>query len=1360
MRWRVPATLAFCSLAAAGCASPQWRQYDGGSDQADGALADRVPLPVDRPVETPDNPPDAADDQSAVDLLADDADDGGNPPPDAGADGGDADGPDADARRPDAGPEVAPPSCSDGMQNSDETDVDCGGHCGQCGPGKKCLIGANCSFGFCRAGRCGECNVAADCPGAETECQHRYCSAGVCSVAQSLAGTVLANQIAGDCKVRVCAAGGVIATNNDGSDLPDDHNPCTNDFCMNSEVPSHTMLPLNSSCGGGNRCNATGQCVGCLDAATCPGADTVCQTRVCSAQGVCGFDFRAAGTQLTDPAGDCKRQQCDGAGNAQTINDDNDLPADDNPCTLDQCSSGTPVHRPVDPGVVCGSGLVCDGANRCVQCLSAATCPGPDTECRPKACSNGSCGFANTRGGTVTTAQITGDCKRAECDGAGNTFTVPEPGDLPVDGNLCTADLCNGDAPSNPNLNAGTSCGGTSVCDGAGVCVGCLIASTCPGSDTECHSRTCSAGHQCGLRNLDRGTALAVQMVGDCLVNQCDGNGNPEIAVDDSDRPIDGNPCTQDLCAAGSPSHLNEAPGTSCGSALICDGAGACVGCVTLADCPASTSPCQTAACTSGHCEVRNLGAGTLVPPQTSGDCKRNQCDGLGNAVIVADDGDPPVDGNACTQDLCLQGMPSNPPEPRDTACAQSGGSRCNGIAGAEACVQCNDAGQCPGSDDECQSRVCTAAGLCQVRFTPDGTVLSSQMLGDCQRKQCLQGSVASVTDVNDRPFDLNGCTQDLCTGSTPSNPPELPGTPCNETGGSVCNGARLCVQCNVPDDCPGGPDTECHARTCVAGTCGIRRQSEGFRTSVQDGGDCQVNVCDAAGNIVPITDAADVFVDGKACTSDVCTNGVAENPPLGAGAACSQNGGKLCDGAGTCVQCLSDGDCDASHDTACNKFRCRSAACVFVPEPADTPVADGAPGDCHRNTCDGTGGVSSIADDGDLPPANECANSTCVGGMLFLVNRPHGYSCTQSGGRTCDGAGSCLLTFSVVRLGDGGAALSSAATAVFVEERRVSDGSLIAGATVPLPIAEGSTDDTPRVHAFSLSGNATSDGSLSLSNDGRYLVLAGYNAAPGTPGVAGTTSATANRLVARLGAALDVDTSTLLGDVPFSANNARGATSNDGLEFWAGGAGGGTAGVWYIPYGQYPPAPVQLYNAAAVRWLHVIDGQLYGTSNNSPNTNIFTVGTGMPTTAGQSLTSLPGMATAGASPFGFVVCDRTPTIPGIDTVYVADDSSARGIQKWTASFDTSTPPAIVWGLSKTLVQVSSGTSPIGFRGLALVNETPTQVTLVATTGESNGAADRIVLFVDSGSAVPVGTVLLSAPTNTTFRGLALSPRL
>ncbi|HET6148159.1 MAG TPA: hypothetical protein VFH68_11565, partial [Polyangia bacterium] len=132
--------------------------------------------------------------------------------------------------------------------------------------------------------------------------------------------------------------------------------------------------------------------------------------------------------------------------------------------------------------------------------------------------------------------------------------------------------------------------------------------------------------------------------------------------------------------------------------------------------------------------------------------------------------------------------------------------------------------------------------------------------------------------------------------------------------------------------------------------------------------------------------------------------------PALASGTLCTENGGKLCNGTSTCVQCRDVGDCDASQDTVCNKIRCGSSACVYMPELVDTVVPDTVTGDCRRNVCDGSGGVSSIADDSDQPPnGNECATAGCLGGTVSVVNKPPGTSCSQNSGTACDGAGNCI---------------------------------------------------------------------------------------------------------------------------------------------------------------------------------------------------------------------------------------------------------------------------------------------------------------------------------------------------------------
>src|SRR6202042_1138293 len=114
--------------------------------------------------------------------------------------------------------------------------------------------------------------------------------------------------------------------------------------------------------------------------------------------------------------------------------------------------------------------------------------------------------------------------------------------------------------------------------------------------------------------------------------------------------------------------------------------------------------------------------------------------------------------------------------------------------------------------------------------------------------------------------------------------------------------------------------------------------------------------------------------------------------------------------------------------------------------------------------------------------------------------------------------------------------ALSAAATAVFLEERVATDGTLVPTGHNPLALPTAVNGSNARLVA---SGNATSEGALALSADGRYVTLAGYDAAVGTAGVATSTSATVNRVVGRVDAAGDVDTSTRINAL-ISGGNPR----------------------------------------------------------------------------------------------------------------------------------------------------------------------------------------------------------------------------
>lgn len=72
---------------------------------------------------------------------------------------------------------VPSPTCSDGMKNGNESDVDCGGSCGRCPNSKRCTGANDCASAYCASGTCEFCpthNAACGTAGATTcSCQQR-----------------------------------------------------------------------------------------------------------------------------------------------------------------------------------------------------------------------------------------------------------------------------------------------------------------------------------------------------------------------------------------------------------------------------------------------------------------------------------------------------------------------------------------------------------------------------------------------------------------------------------------------------------------------------------------------------------------------------------------------------------------------------------------------------------------------------------------------------------------------------------------------------------------------------------------------------------------------------------------------------------------------------------------------------------------------------------------------------------------------------------------------------------------------------------------------------------------------------------
>ncbi|MEV4262430.1 ExeM/NucH family extracellular endonuclease [Kribbella sp. NPDC049584] len=317
-----------------------------------------------------------------------------------------------------------------------------------------------------------------------------------------------------------------------------------------------------------------------------------------------------------------------------------------------------------------------------------------------------------------------------------------------------------------------------------------------------------------------------------------------------------------------------------------------------------------------------------------------------------------------------------------------------------------------------------------------------------------------------------------------------------------------------------------------------------------------------------------------------------------------------------------------------------------------------------------------------------------------------------------------------VARVGDGGVALSGAATPVFLDEY-TSAGTLVQ--TIPLPTSAVGAD-----RRLTMSGTATSEGALSLSADGRYLALAGYDADPGTASVASSSTSTVSRVVARVDGSGAVDTSTAITDA-FSGTNVRAAVSDDGSRFWA---VGGNGGVRLASLGG-SGATTQINSAAPtnLRVAGIVDGQLF-VSTGSGTTGIYKVGTGLPGTGGQT----PTLTTAAPSPYGFVALDRDPTVPGADTLYVADDSASPngGILKF--SFDGTN-----W-TARGAFRPAGG----GARGIT-GSVTPSGATLFAST------TTNALVKVDDAAAydaamTATATTLAAGAANTALRGVAFAP--
>lgn len=322
-----------------------------------------------------------------------------------------------------------------------------------------------------------------------------------------------------------------------------------------------------------------------------------------------------------------------------------------------------------------------------------------------------------------------------------------------------------------------------------------------------------------------------------------------------------------------------------------------------------------------------------------------------------------------------------------------------------------------------------------------------------------------------------------------------------------------------------------------------------------------------------------------------------------------------------------------------------------------------------------------------------------------------------------------------VYRLGDGVGALSSAGAAAFLDEYTTA-GILVQSIAIPTTT---SGNQLRLVNA----GSSTSEGFITLSGDGRYIFIIGYDAAAGTANVA--TTAGINRVIGRIDLLGNINTETYITD-GYQGSNIRGIISDNGTNIWTSGtaSSGVNGGVRYFTFGNTGTSTQISSTVTNVRAVNIFNGQLYVTSASGTFQGVASIGTGTPTTTGQTTTILPGFPTsAGPSAYGFAM-NTAGTV-----LYVADDratASGGGVQKWTFSGGT-------WSLAYTLT-TNLGTN--GCRGLT-VNWSGANPVIFASgaTGANNNSLFSVT---DDGSGTSAFTNLVSAGTNKVFRGVCFVP--
>ncbi len=249
------------------------------------------------------------------------------------------------------------------------------------------------------------------------------------------------------------------------------------------------------------------------------------------------------------------------------------------------------------------------GSGGMVACTEDSNCPGVDTECQVRLCAQGFCSVLYTANGVPSAMQTVGDCKAVVCDGGGKLKEIEDEDDKANDNNPCTDDTCVADTPTSVASPAGQPCtdipNAGKVCDGKGVCIGCL-------SGADCASGICQA-NKCvpaGCTDLIKNGLETDTDCGGTDCNTCADNKTCKVAADCTSKVCVGGTCKIPVC--------NDAAKNGLETDIDCGGP--CPPCAPTKFC-AVAADCTSKVCIGGVCQAPSCTDGIQNGTETDTDC-------------------------------------------------------------------------------------------------------------------------------------------------------------------------------------------------------------------------------------------------------------------------------------------------------------------------------------------------------------------------------------------------------------------------------------------------------------------------------------------------------------------------------------------------------------------------------------------------------------------------------------------------------------------------------------------------------------------------------------------------------------------